>query len=233
MHHLFAAHIFKRVAKRFPCQETMSSSATEFKNKTVGRPKKTDDPESFKLANGTVVTLEDIITASNGCTHAETAAKLGTNPTMLRVALRHLRFANWTAFRKSYPSNGNAVGPAPGNGAAAVDSAPGNGAPRAPSPLFPPQESDEQTWTPSPCDEKESNEALAGDEGIDDDCMSIDNVHPPTEGEHNVAPLLEPSGSDALSDNTATTNGYTPWPFANITNLNPTDSLPWDFWRKV
>ena len=228
----------------------MSSSPTkkqsESEIKILGRPKRADKPGSYKLPNGMFITLENIIRESNGCNQTQLVAKLKTNVTSMKAAFQHFGFDNYTAFRKIHPSSGNAVGPAPGNGAAAVDSAPGNGAaavdsapgngaPRAPSSLSPPQKSDEQTWISSPFDEQEPNEVLAGDEDMstEDGDMSIDNVHPPTEGEHNVAPLLEPSGSDPLSDNTATTNGYTPWPFANITNLNPTVPLPWDFWRKV
>lgn len=216
-------------------------TASKPESNPVGRPRKDADPGSFPLQNGNVVTLEHIIRLSKDRTMKQTAEALGTSVTTFQKVRKHFGLGNWMQFTITYKAGGNAVGPAPGNGAAAVGSAPGNGDPQPTSSLFTPGESDNSgTWSPSPFadeepkenlpgDDEEPEENLPGDEGTGDELMSTNDENP---GEHNVAPPEEAMDSDPLGDNTATVNGHMPWPFADTTNRSPTDPLPGDISTK-
>ena len=196
----------------------------------VGRPRKDANPGSFPLQNGNVIILDDIIGMSKDRNMKQTAEALGTSVTTFQKVRKHFGLGNWTQFKTMYKAGGNAVGPAPGNGAAAVGSAPGNGAPQPTSSLFTPDGSDNSgTWSPSPFPDEEPEEKLPGDDDTGDERMSTDDENP---GEHIVAPPKDPvevistDDGGALGDNTATVDGPKPWLFGDITNLNPTNPLP-------
>jgi hypothetical protein len=84
--------------------------------------------KSFQLPTYMRITLIDLIKVSKGRNMKQTADTLRISITTLQRVLKHFEVGTWPEFTRNYQSDDNAVGPAPGNGAAAVGSAPGNGA---------------------------------------------------------------------------------------------------------
>jgi len=219
-----------------------SKTARNSEGSPVSSPKENTPPASYLMLHRELITLDDVITQSKGRSMKQTADAFGISVTTLQRMLKHFEVGTWPEFKLMCQAYHNAVGPAPGNGAAAAGSVPGNGAaaagsvpgngtPQAPSPLFTPDGGDVQSmWSPSPVFEKEFEVELPGDQNTDDERMSIEDEKSPA-GEEN--PLAEaqdptediPADGGALNGNDAAVHGYKPWPYGFITNVNPTEPL--------